>query len=187
MRRILILALISILASYAQAQDNKSETTFKCPASTAESSSLKEIQDFIAAFGSILSGLAAAGAIYVAHRVHENQKLLSQRQLLLPLWDHMATLSMIDPTAPNAQHAVKTVNTLELVALCCEGGMIDEKVILRTFRDAFMFHYEQLLRCNIIPGLGKDGPALVRENAAAMAFYKKLEMQRMSRDQINRI
>ena len=82
-----------------------------------------------AAAGAVLSGVATTIAIIVAYKVHQNQKLLSQRQLLLPLWDYMATLSKIDSNTPVTPDVIKVVNTLELVALCCEGGMIDEKVI----------------------------------------------------------
>lgn len=81
-----------------------------------------------AAAGAVLSGVATTIAIIVAYKVHQNQKLLSQRQLLLPLWDYMATLSKIDSNTPVTPDVIKVVNTLELVALCCEGGMIDEKL-----------------------------------------------------------
>ena len=91
-----------------------------------------------AAAGAVLSGVATTIAIIVAYKVHQNQKLLSQRQLLLPLWDYMATLSKIDSNTPVTPDVIKVVNTLELVALCCEGGMIDEKVIRRTFKDQFI-------------------------------------------------
>lgn len=80
-----------------------------------------------AAAGAVLSGVATTIAILVAYKVHQNQKLLSQRQLLLPLWDYMATLSKIDSNKPITPDVIKVVNTLELVAICCEGGMIDEK------------------------------------------------------------
>ena len=53
-----------------------------------------------AAAGAVLSGVATTIAIIVAYKVHQNQKLLSQRQLLLPLWDYMATLSKIDSNTP---------------------------------------------------------------------------------------
>ena len=62
---------------------------------------LKELQDFISAFGSILSGLAAMIGIYVAYTVYKNQKLLAQRQLILPLWEYMSSLTKFDLNTPN--------------------------------------------------------------------------------------
>ena len=69
-----------------------------------------------AAAGAVLSGVATTIAIIVAYKVHQNQKLLSQRQLLLPLWDYMATLSKIDSNTPVTPDVIKVVNTLDLCA-----------------------------------------------------------------------
>lgn len=144
-------------------------------------------QSLMTALGATLSGLAASVGIYVAFKVHKNQKLLSQRQLLLPLWDHMSTLNSVDPADPITPDAIKIVNTLELVALCCEGGMIDEKVILRTFRDGYMKHFEEVSKCGVFPGSTFDGKALLKQNKSAMAFYKKLENDELNRDKMNKI
>ena len=142
--------------------------------------------DSIAAAGAVLSSLATIIAIFVAYKVHENQKLLSQRQLLLPLWNHMATLSKINSDTPVAPDVIKVVNTLELVALCCEGGMIDEKVIRRTFKDQFIMHYDDVKRCRSIPGLSVDGEGLLKQNRAATEFYNSLESERLSQDRVQR-
>ena len=139
----------------------------------------------MSAVGSLASGVAAIVGIYVAYKVHANQKLLAQRQLLLPLWEHMSALRRVDPTAPIVPDIINTVNTLELVALCCEGGMVDEKVILRTFRDQFILHYEDVENCPTMPSLGKDGRKLLYENRAAVSFYMKLHDARLSQDRIN--
>lgn len=142
--------------------------------------------DSIAAAGAVLSSFATIIAIFVAYKVHENQKLLSQRQLLLPLWNHMATLSKINSDTPVAPDVIKVVNTLELVALCCEGGMIDEKVIRRTFKDQFIMHYDDVKRCRSIPGLSVDGEGLLKQNRAATEFYNSLESERLSQDRVQR-
>lgn len=139
-----------------------------------------------AAAGAVLSGIATVIAIQVAYKVHLNQKLLSQRQLLLPLWDYMATLSKIDSTNPVTPDVIKVVNTLELVALCCEGGMIDEKVIRRTFKDQFIMHFDDVKRCLSIPGLSVDGAGLLKQNKAATEFYNSLENERLSQDRVQR-
>ncbi|MGL6429725.1 MULTISPECIES: DUF4760 domain-containing protein [Aeromonas] len=140
----------------------------------------------IAAVGALLSGLATMMGIVVAYKVHRNQKLLSQRQLLLPLWEYMSTLSKIDDTKPITSDVIKVVNTLELVALCCEGGMIDELIIRRTFKEQFMEHYESIERCLILPGLKLNGKQLLKENKAASQFYMSLESERLSSDRIKK-
>ena len=133
----------------------------------------------------MLSGIATIVAVVVAYKVHQNQKLLAQRQLLLPLWDYMSTLSAIDAEDPIAPDVIKVVNTLELVALCCEGGMIDKKVVKRTFSEQFVEHYEQVKRCrSIIPGLKYDGEGLLKQNRAATEFYRYLEQERLAQGRI---
>ena len=145
---------------------------------------LKDVEDLLSATGSIFSGIAAAIGIYVAFRVHKNQQTLSQRQLLIPLWDHMASMSEVNHNSPITLEIINNVNSLELVALCCEGGMVDEKVIMRTFREQFSNRYEEIEKCIAIPGLPIDGKQLLKQNVAATAFYKKLENDRLRRDQI---
>lgn len=132
----------------------------------------------------MLSGIATIIAVVVAYKVHQNQKLLAQRQLLLPLWDYMSTLSTIDADEPVTPDVIKVVNTLELVALCCEGGMVDKRVVKRTFREQFIDHYEQVKRCRNIPGLQCDGEGLLKQNRAATEFYRYLEQERLAQDRI---
>ncbi|QHF50515.1 hypothetical protein [Pseudomonas sp. S49] len=138
----------------------------------------------VSAVGAFLSGTATAAAVYLSYHVQKNQKLLSQRQLLLPLWDHMASLSDINPDEPVVPDIIKVVNTLELVALCCEGGMVDKAVIMRTFRDQYMKHFEQIKRCKNLPLLNIDGEALLQQNRAAVVFYTHLNDERLNQDRI---
>lgn len=145
-----------------------------------------EVSDVINSIGALLSGLAAIIGIFVAFKIHENQKLLSQRQLLLPLWEYMSTLHKIDHKSPITTDIVKVVNTLELVALCCEGGMIDEQVIRRTFKEQFMEHFESIEKCLDIPGLNIDGKELLKQNRSASKFYRSLEEERLSSDEITK-
>ncbi|MBP6582428.1 MAG: hypothetical protein KA204_02995 [Chromatiaceae bacterium] len=135
--------------------------------------------------GTAFSALAALGAVIVTWKVHKSQKLLNQRQLLLPLWGHISQLSEVNPKSPITPDVIKLVNTLELVALCCEGGLIDEKVILRTFREQFMNHYMAIEACGAIPGLSKNGKQLLMENRAASNFYRKLLQDHISQGQIS--
>jgi hypothetical protein len=136
------------------------------------------------AVGALLSGTATVAAVYVSYHVQKSQKLLSQRQLLIPLWDHMASLSDIDSDQPVLPDIIKVVNTLELVALCCEGGMVDRTVIMRTFRDQYIKHYENIERCKKLPSLEIDGKALLLQNRAAVVLYAQLNQERLNQDRI---
>ena len=122
--------------------------------------------------------------VFVAYKVHQNQKLLSQRQLLLPLWEYMSALSNIDVTAPVIPDVIKVVNTLELVALCCEGGLVDEQVIRRTFREEFMRHFLAVKQCGLLHGLNVTGEQLLTQNRAASAFFEKLYKEHLSQGRV---
>jgi hypothetical protein len=104
----------------------------------------KEVADVVTALGTALAAIAAAGSIAAAVAIAGTQKKLAQRQLLVPLWEYLSSLNEVDPKKPVTKDVIKNVNTLELVALCCEGGMVDELVIRRTFRDGFIKHYDAI-------------------------------------------
>lgn len=138
----------------------------------------------ISAVGGALSGVGTAAAVFVSWMVYRGQRLLTQRQLLIPLWEYMSSLSEVNPQQPITPDVLKVVNTLELVALSCEGGMVDPAVIRRTFRNIFMKLYEQVDRCGELPGLGKTGRDLLKENPAAMTFYQQLLNEHLNRDRL---
>lgn len=140
--------------------------------------------DTISAVGGALSGIGTAAAVFVSWMVYRGQRLLTQRQLLIPLWEYMSSLSEVNPQQPITPDVLKVVNTLELVALSCEGGMVDPAVIRRTFRNIFMKLYEQVDRCGELPGLGKTGRDLLKENPAAMTFYHQLLGEHLNRDRL---
>lgn len=137
----------------------------------------------VTAVGGLLSGIATVRAVTVSRQVAETQKQLSQRQLLLPLWDYMTKLNNIDPTSPVVPDVVNVVNTLELVALCVEGGMVDPQVIRRTFRDGYIERFRQVKACQELKGMnGKTGTSLLEENRAALDFYEQLMEERRKQD-----
>ncbi len=94
----------------------------------------------------------------------------------------MAGLNEVDPQRVVTPDVIKVVNTLELVALCCEGEMVDDGVIKRTFRAGFMRHYQNVDLCGPLQGLGKTGRALLNENRAAMAFQAMLLAEHLQQD-----
>ena len=135
---------------------------------------------------STLSASIAERQSEISLHIHESDKLLSQRQLLLPLWQYMSSLSNVNPRNPVTPDILKNVNTLELVALSCEGGMVDPAVIKRTFGPLYLALYDQVSVVPEVPGLGKSGLDLLRENPAAMAFYEELRREHMSRGKLSR-
>lgn len=142
--------------------------------------------EILTALGTLLAGIAALAGVIVALKVWQGQKLLSQRQFLMPLWDKMSSLKGIDPANPVETHVIMAVNTLEIVALCCEGGMVDEAVVKRTFGDSFRMLFTAIEECGKLPG-GKTGKQLLQENKAAMRFGQSLLNEHVNRDALSRV
>ena len=137
----------------------------------------KTVLDNWTAIATILSAVAAGFAIYTSFTVYKGQKLLSQRQLIVPLWEYISSLSEINPQRPITPDIVKAINTLELIAITCEGKMIDKVVIKRTFSQQYIKHFDNIKACQIIPGLElKTGSDLLKENPATIAFYDELKL-----------
>lgn len=153
------------------------------------------------AVGALLGGIATVASLYIANKaakiardavktseaVAMIQVALSQRQLLLPLWQYLSTLSQIDSEDPVWTDVLKAMNTLELVALCEESGAVDAQVIRRTFREQYMRLYESIAAIKEAkPKDGKlghpGGQQLLRENRAAMNFYNELSKEHMVQD-----
>ena len=128
--------------------------------------------EMVTAIGAVLSAIAAGAAVIVALMVYRGQRLLSQRQLIVPLWDYVSKLDNINPTAPITPDAIRAINTLELIALCVEGGMIDPRVIKRTFRDEFIRIYDKIEACGKIQGMREKDKRRVALLAGGKRRYK---------------
>lgn len=147
--------------------------------------------DAISIITSGCSAIASVASVIVAYKtfhftrtfnntVHQEQQKLSQRQLIIPLWEYMVALHEIDSSNPVESDVIKNINALELIALCCEGGMIDEKVILSTFSEQYILHFEAIKNTPKMSGRKKSGAELIKENKAAERFYNKLNNQRLN-------
>jgi hypothetical protein len=150
------------------------------------------VSDLITAASS-LAAVVVAVVVYrgqnkLSRELAARDERLAQRQLIVPLWEY---LSSVPDIAPNDKgqyvepNLIRAVNTLELVALCCEGKMIDEQVIIRTFSDVYVRIYDAI---KMVPKIqsrrGISGADLLRENRAAMAFYDRLVERLKNADKI---
>lgn len=154
---------------------------------TAVGTALGGIATLVSLFIANKAAMIAKDAIKTSEAVAKIQVALSQRQLLLPLWQYLSTLSQIDPGDPVWPDVLKAMNTLELVALCEESGAVDAQVIRRTFREQYIRLYESIAAIKEEkPKDGKlghpSGQQLLRENRAARNFYDELDKEHMAQD-----
>jgi hypothetical protein len=114
---------------------------------------------------------------------HAEQRRYEQRSQLLPIWSYLSNLSEIDSETATTE-IVKTVNTLELVAVCTEAEIIDEVVVFRTFRDKFIKLYEAVINYGRLEGYPGEitGKTLLADSPAATQLYVRLIDERNNRD-----
>jgi hypothetical protein len=123
--------------------------------------------------------------IVMRKEIADREELLAQRAQIVPLWSYLSQLREIDPERPIVPHVVHAVSTLELVALCCEGKIVDQKVINRTFRKTFIETYQEIEACRRMESLNKTGKELLNENNATVDLYNTLKAEERSRDRIS--
>lgn len=150
------------------------------------------ISSIASAIAAGIAGFAAWQAIklhkeqqILSKTIHDQQILLSRRQLLLPLWDYLDDLADIDTSEPVWEDVRKASNILELVAVCWEGQMIDEYVIRRFFAMTYIEFYEKIGQCLKPPAnFPMDGPAMLRNSPATIRLYKLLIDEHAERNKI---
>ncbi len=114
---------------------------------------------------------------------HAEQRRYEQRSQLLPIWRYLSNLSEISSESATPE-VVKTVNTLELIAVCTEAEIIDEVVVLRTFRDKFIKLFEAVRNIGKLEGYSSEvtGKMLLVDSPAATQLYERLVGERNNRD-----
>ncbi len=146
------------------------------------------VANFAAALASAVAAVRSADAAEKATAIAKAQKHHAQRQLLLPLWEYMAKLRPIELHDVKPADVTNGINTLELIALCCESEVVDSAVIKRTFRIPYITLFDQIRAVPVQAGLsGKSGADLIRENRAAELFYGQLKSEHLSADQPNKL
>lgn len=114
---------------------------------------------------------------------HAEQRLYQQRTQLLPIWTYLTDMDEIDTRSPQTD-VIKTVNTLELVAVCSEAEIIDKAIVLRIFRDKFIKLFEAVSDYGQLQGYDRvvSGKILLAESPAATQLYLRLIEERNNRD-----
>lgn len=140
-----------------------------------------EISSWVALGSAIFAGVSALIAFLSWNqnrRIHDAQILLSKRKELITIWTYISTLNDINPNQIIVPDVIKNINTLELVALCCEGDMIDKDLIIRTFMDTYIKNFEtirSLSSFDLGGGKMRTGQDLINENDAAQEFYDEIK------------
>lgn len=155
-----------------------------------------EVWQIVSAIAAAVGTLVAAVALIMTVRtqnrqqeltksIHEQQTLLQQRQLLLPLWNFLERTAHIDPANPVWEDVRNNSNTLELVAICWEGNLIDPNVLRRGFGDTFIEIYETVDQCQNPPAnLPYSGRALLRRSPATQRLYDELRKENIEHGRI---
>lgn len=138
----------------------------------------------IAAAGLLVSAIAIVASVWTAARqgkqsaeLHRQQVLLSQRQLFLEIWPKLEALNQIDLTQIVVPDVVRTVNVLELVALCWEGGMVDSNVIRRSFGVRYVALHDVVAQVPKMSNPNFSGVELLRQCPAIGKLYDQLRKE----------
>jgi hypothetical protein len=142
------------------------------------------------ALAAIVSAVVAVAALRSSNKLGDNQLKIGdsqlkmaqaqltfqQRQTIVDLWPALTAICEVNAqTAPEVVR--RTVNTLELVAICYEAQAVDRDVVLATFGDAFVATYEELQAHHTkMPAVRNlSGAELLRENKATIRTYEEIK------------
>lgn len=121
-------------------------------------------------------------------RLHRQQMLLDQRQILLGLWDKVHTLPGVNPQKPVWKDVITAVNTLELIAVCWEGEIVDRDIIRRMYSDVYIETFEQVVECRNAPAnVAGDGRKILNACPAVMKMYEGFRKERLERGTVPRL
>lgn len=135
----------------------------------------------VAALGFVLGIVSLTLNIRTNKSIHASQALNQRRGAFFELWPHISHLSKIDPTNPVQVDVIKSINALELTALCWEAGIVDRDMIKIAFLDGYMSMYEAINQISSKLPNGKTGPELIGETPVMMKVYDELKELRKKR------
>jgi hypothetical protein len=158
--------------------------------------SVKQIQrercmtafEMMIAAGTLVATAFGGYATWRTASIARTQKELAQRQAIFQLWDRIASLRPIDPKDPVPMHVHNALSTMELIGLCCEGGMVDADVIKRTMTDRYIELFDMVKGLGKIPTMeNKTGMELLQQNPAAMNFYDVLMDEKKRKNALKKV
>lgn len=119
----------------------------------------------------------------------EQQRLFERRSHLIPMWQYIGSLTDINPSEPRTPDVIKAVNTLEFIAICCEAGVVDKAVVMRTFEEKYVDLYRKIKKCGQLPGFDekKTGQDILDENKSATVLFRELEDEILNRGKLSTI
>lgn len=141
----------------------------------------------IIAFGSLIVSCVAA---YISWKNSREQGKLTQRlrnqdqdferkRFITALWDKMSEMVEIHPDDQgnyNENDILYALNTLELVAICWENKIIDEKMIFLVFGDNYNFRVHEIQSITQpLKHLRKTGQELLRERQVILNVNKDIQ------------
>lgn len=86
---------------------------------------------------------------------------IENKRLFLPVWDKLVQVNAINPQNPVAVDVRIAINTLELVALLWEAGIVDRDMVVLAFGNVYKQRHNELNQIHDpVPGLGQTGPQL---------------------------
>lgn len=151
--------------------------------------------DFIAFLGVIVTGLGvivtAGGVIYTIHitkQISNIQTSLNKRQILVPMWEYICTISRIKEGGVELSwnQIIATANKLELIALAWESELIDTDLLDSTIRNLFLEVWDDIIKYEKTVEYengGKQthiGASLIKYNKAAHRRYLRLQEEELN-------
>lgn len=157
-----------------------------------------EVTDITAVVSIIISVLVGFSAFYlqkkqtelgkVQTKLAEDQAELGKKQFefnqaasVLTLWEYTSEIVQIDPSDPDEEELFRSMNAIELVALCVHLEVIHPEIFDRTFSRWFVEHYERIRACRRVSKNELDqrsGRDLLNENPTTKELYRKIKWRR---------
>ena len=108
-------------------------------------------------------------------RLNRQESDFEKKRFITVLWDKMATVSNISRDEPIEADVRYAVNTLELVSLCWQAGIVDKRMVILSFGRLFDSLYIQIEQISErLPGCGKTGHELLTQNPAISAVRRQI-------------
>ena len=120
----------------------------------------------------------------VTQQLHLESQRFSQRQLLIPLWEQLDGMRDVNPQDPVWPEVIRVANTLELIALCVESGIIERDVFDRAWGEMFLDQARKIMKCKGHHDDGRSGTDILNSNRAAREVYEELDRRDKSRSRL---